>query len=431
MVVDDEFYSLLNRFDGKQSLGTLLEATPNLNGHKRELLSEIGKLVSLGILNEKDSPLKSKRPNKPKVPIESIAVNITRQCNLRCKYCYNHNGHNIQPGDTNSELTADEIIGFLKQLKPFLSKNPSLNILGGEPLLDSDKLLEVSRYAGKQGFNTLVSTNGTSISNVFAKQARKIGLDVQISVDGHNADLNDPLRGQGVFKRAEDGVRILVENKVHTIVSMVCCEDNFPYLEDYYQWAKSMGVNEARFIPLKNMGSAGKEEIKPVSTLEMIKKALQIFSKNSDLAALAGRDCFSIIANTCKSSNKRVSCGTGLQTLLLDADGSIYPCLNTNMPEFKIADIRDESFSFKETWELSPVLQRIRTNSSIETMNKTCSSCVVRYWCLGGCRGETYVTTGRLDGPSNNCLDHRKSILEMFWILSEYPDIIRKKNIIG
>lgn len=424
MVVDDEFYSLLKRFDGKQSLQTLLEATPKLNEHKKGLIAEVRNLTSLGVLNEEQS-------KQSKVPIESVAVNITKQCNLKCQYCYNHDSQNIQTKGTGPELTADEIIGFLKHLKPFLSKSPSLNILGGEPLLASDELLEVARYAKKHGFNTLVSSNGTKISDDFAKQAKKIGLEVQISVDGHNPSLNDPLRGQGVFKRVEEGVGILVKNKVHTIVSMVCCKDNFPYLEDYYAWAKSMGVNEARFIPLKKMGAASKDELSPVSVLDMIKEATHIFANNPEFAALAGRDCFSIIANTCRYSNKRVSCGTGLQTLLLDADGSIYPCLNTNMPEFKVANIRDEDFSFKKMWESSSVLQRIRTNSCIETMNDTCSNCTVKYWCLGGCRGETYATNGRLDAPSNNCLDNRKSIIEMFWILADSPDIIKKQMKIG
>ena len=430
MVIDDEFHSLLNKFNGSRSLQNLLQAEPKLSNHKKQILFEVRNLKSLGVLYE-HSRLASKPSDQTKIPIESIALNITKHCNLKCQYCYNHENLSTQTKASCPELTADEIITFLNQLKPFLSKTPALNILGGEPLLAPDKLLRVAGYARKQGFNTLVSSNGTRISEDFAKKASKLDIQVQVSVDGHNPALNDPLRGQGIFTRIEEGLKILVKNKAYTIISMVCCKDNFPYLKDYYKWAKSIGVNEARFIPLKKMGAPADDKLSAVSVLDMIKQASRIFSDNPHLAALAGRDCFSIIANTCRYSNKRISCGTGLQTLLLDADGSIYPCLNTNIPEFKAANIRDKNFSFRQIWENSPALKRIRTNSRIDSMNAACSECTVRYWCLGGCRGETYANTGRLNAPSNNCPDIRQSIIEMFWILAEYPDIIKPKDKIG
>ena len=419
MVVDEEFYSLLKKFDGRKTLGVILETIGKAPGESKELLLEIRNLISLGILTEEDSSRKKNVSRGRKIPIESIAINVTRGCNLKCRYCYNNDGPTKAHS---SELSGGEIVSFLKQIKPYLSKKCALNLLGGEPLLASEKLIEIARYGRKNGFNMLVSTNGTMITDDFAKQAGSVGLEVQVSVDGHNAGLNDGLRGEGVFEQIEEGLKILVENGVHTIVSMVCCKDNFAYLEDYYKWAKSLGVNEARFIPLKNMGSACGEKIEPVSMLEMIKEAGRIFGEKPELKELAGRDCFSIIANTCRYSNKRVSCGSGLQTVLLDADGSIYPCLNTNMGEFRIANIRDDDFNFGDIWESSPVLKRIRENSCIETMNNQCSKCIVKYWCLGGCRGETFAVTGKLNGPSNNCRDYRVSILEIFWILSESPD---------
>ena len=429
MVVDEEFHNILAKCDGEEYLEKVLSDASGDRTLDKTLLSEISNLMSLGILKDVQAGTKvSIKNRKQPVLLENISVNITRQCNLRCPFCYNIE---TQAGSINKELTCDEIIKFIRSTKPFLSDTPSLALVGGEPLIFPQKVITVSEYAIKHRFNTLVSTNGTKITDKFAQQAHKTGLEVQVSIDGHNAETNDPLRGKGSFEKACRGIEILVKHDVYSIMCMVCHSDNFEYLQDFYELADGLGVNEARFIPLKLVGGGGKCGLKPVRMQEMMKKAVCIFNKRKDLSRLMGRDCFTITANTCRLSNKRLSCGTGLQTLLLDSDGTIYPCLNTNFNEFKVANIRDKEFDFVQTWKNSPVLNEVRLLTSIENINNVCSDCLERYWCLGGFRGETYTTRGRLNTKAYNCKDLHKSIIEMFWILADNSDWIKTMKYIG
>ena len=138
-----------------------------------------------------------------------------------------------------------------------------------------------------------------------------------------------------------------------------------------------------------------------------------------ELRRLAGRDAFSILGSTCRLSVRRQSCGSGRRTFLLDSDGALYPCVNTRLPEFRFGGIRDAGFDFETAWRRSHVLAEYRSRTSVERENGGCRDCVVRHWCLGGCRGETYAATGRLEDRSPSCEDLRAAVLEMFWTISE------------
>ena len=80
-------------------------------------------------------------------------------------------------------MAASEIITFLKSLKRFTSRKPSLFILGGEPMLSSDKLIEVAKYTTISGFQMIVSTNGMDVPSEFVKWAKRFGMQVQVSLE--------------------------------------------------------------------------------------------------------------------------------------------------------------------------------------------------------------------------------------------------------
>jgi radical SAM protein with 4Fe4S-binding SPASM domain len=422
-VVDEELAGFMDSLDGERTMDELLNAT-SIPGQIVDFLRNLVRVGAITDIRKPDKAVSQPRLDAPL--IENISINLTRRCNLRCAFCYNLNS---LYNDDSDELEAAEIIEFIDRTKAFRSPPCTFIILGGEPLLYPDKLLSVARHAIRQGMDTLVSTNGIPVTEEIARQAKELGLQVQVSLDGHNAALNDRVRGTGSFDRALAGVKILVRNGVHTILSMVCHEGNANHLEEYYRFASEMGVNEARFIPLKRMGGGSGGCFTPAKTKDLILESTRVLTQHPEYLRLMGRDAFSILAATCGNSARRRSCGTGLQTLLLDSDASIYPCLNTNAPEFRVANIRDKGFNFAQIWRESPILRNIRLLTAVNNSGEQCSACPVLYWCLGGCRGETYALTGKLDDVPYNCEDWKQSIIEMFWILAERPDLAKPSSI--
>ncbi len=423
MVVDEEMKAFLYAFQQPASLSELFCNHSHFKRHRWRLNRLVRDLFDKDILHDPANArdLVTRDVSTEPLPIENIAWNLTHQCNLRCRYCYYLESLDNVPGD---ELSASEVIEFLKMLKPYVSKRVTLTVLGGEPLMDAEKLMAVCEYARSQKMNPLISTNGTLIDAAFAKEAKRIGLEVQISLDGPTPEMNDPLRGTGTFEKVRAGVKILTAHGVHTILSMVCTRQNFASLKDFLDLAIEWGVSEARFIPLKLMGGAKADGMEMVPHFEMITAACQLLKENSAYRNLLGRDAFSILANTCRYSTRRPSCGTGSQTLLLDADGTLYPCLNLNQTCYAFGNIRDKGFDFEKNWKNHESLGNIRICASVHNIERACFDCPVKHWCLGGCRGETVVNTGDLKAQSIHCADLRKTILEIFWILSENPGII-------
>jgi len=423
-VVDEDLHELLLALDGSRALREVLASRPEWSKETRSITKLLRGLWRTGVLVDESAPAKpDQAPDADERRIENVAINITRACNLRCAFCYNRHD---DAGAGEGPLRIEEVTGLLEDALPFMSPEPSLAILGGEPLLAADETIALASWAAKHGLSTIVSTNGTVVDEDFARRARKCKLQVQVSLDGHNADLNDMARGQGSFDRAVAGIRTLVANRAYTIISMVCHQGNLPHLADFYRLALSLGVNEARFIPLKRVGGGLGKDFKPVSIRRLVHTGYSLLCENPDFVKLSGRDGFSILANTCRYSAKRPSCGTGVQTFLLDADGSIYPCLNTNLPEFRVANIRDPGFDFTTVWRESPLLLKVRRVTSVCGGENRCSPCPVKHWCLGGCRGETYSTRGSLSERAYNCTDLRKAILEVMWCLAERPGLVKK-----
>jgi radical SAM protein with 4Fe4S-binding SPASM domain len=128
----------------------------------------------------------------------------------------------------------------------------------------------------------------------------------------------------------------------------------------------------------------------------------------------------------CARSNKRPFCGTGLKTILIDSDGEVYPCPNHAKPEFSCGNISE--MRFEEIMLDSPVIRKIRKLYHIDSINDECPECPVKYWCLGGCRGETYENTGILTAQGTGCEEMRKAIIETFWILADGESVEETKT---
>ena len=421
MVLDREFDEFLSRFDGRGA-GVDRTLVGLSAGERKSIIKQIKELHRIGVLREiGDQRLENDKPNTPPIRLENISVNLTRRCNLRCSFCYYLEDLGTR---CDNELTADEITTFLDVARPLLAAKPSLALLGGEPTLCADNLLEVARYALKAGFTVLISTNGTLIMPEFAAAARRLRLQVQVSLDDYEAAGHDVDRGAGTFTRSLDGIKTLVAAGTHTILSMVCHAGNLDRIEGYYAFAQSLGVNEARFIPLKRIGGAKQAGPAPAPVSAIIARTVEMLERHPEYLLLMGRDCFSILGSTCRLAARRRSCGVGSQTVLLDADGTLYPCLNTNREPFRIGNIRDPGFDFPELWRDSAVLHDVREQTDVDRFGEACARCFVRYWCLGNCRGETHALTGRLSGPSHACRDMRRVWLDMMWIAADHPEWI-------
>jgi radical SAM protein with 4Fe4S-binding SPASM domain len=357
-----------------------------------------------------------RRHGPPPERIESISVNVTSRCNLSCRFCYNSAHARAGP-----EVSADEMIVALESVRRHTARGAAFALLGGEPLLEKEKTLALARWGRKRRLRPILSTNGLLVDCDFATAAAETGLECQVSIDGARAESHDDIRGSGTFDQAVRGVKTFVEAGAHTIVSMVFHAGNVAEIPDFLHMADELGAQEARFIPIKHVGGGGEYQLP--SLVEVIMQVTDALAAEPKLGKLLGRDYVSILAQQCQTCSPRQTCGTGSQTFLLDADGTVYPCINLASSEMAAGSITREPLA--QIWQDSALLRRIREQVRIDVREGSCAQCVVRHWCMGGCRGETYAATGRLDRPSVACREHRAAVLEMFWTLADHPELLR------
>jgi len=119
-------------------------------------------------------------------------VNVTNRCTLKCRHCFVYRDGN--PNDPPARLADEMDIRTMLQTLERLRDRHQIHTMvwmGGEPLLRKDVITEGVKLFAE---NTIV-TNGTI-------DLIDLGSCVYVmSLDGPEA-VNDPVRGEGSFKRA-------------------------------------------------------------------------------------------------------------------------------------------------------------------------------------------------------------------------------------
>ncbi len=417
LVADDELTEALAALETERDLPELATALADRWNRPekvvlKDLRGAVRGLYKAGVARKSG---RAKEPPAPSPPrLEVLCINLTNRCNLRCTICFNDPSRT----DPRGELSAEEVLRFVKEARPLASRRPLLALMGGEPLLVREKLLAVARGAPRR-WEKLVSTNGLLVDEAFARDAAAAGLEVQVSIDGARRASHERIRGPGTFEPACAAVRTLAGAGVHAIMSMVAHRDNQDELTAYFDLALRLGADEARVIPLKRVGGGRASDLELPDFVRLVHDTARAGRRRPERRRLLGRDYLSLLALTCAHGCRRTTCGTASQTVLLDADGTVYPCQNHAAPELAAGNVRQTPF--REIFE-GEALSGLRRQYDV-SCRSACRTCPVRHWCMGGCRGEAYSVTGRFDAPSVTCRENRRAILETCWVLSEMPDL--------
>jgi len=172
---------------------------------------------------------------EPAPPYPSAMVNVTNRCNLSCKHCFIFRDGN--PNDPAGEMTPDEMLAELERIR---DRHGIRNMMwmGGEPMIRWRMLEHGLRLFAK---NT-ITTNGTIPLKDFGPD-----LTYVISLDGPR-ELNDPVRGEGVFDRVMRTIADLPDDFAPTVVCQcVVHRRNQDHLEAFVQALRPTKVDGVVF----------------------------------------------------------------------------------------------------------------------------------------------------------------------------------------
>lgn len=178
----------------------------------------------------------------------NVFFHLLTACNLSCSHCY------INPDQHGSQTVSKETMESWLALFYEPSKESNIIFLGGEPTLHKD-LAHGIHYAKKLGYATVtVDSNGFLFHNLLDKIAPGDAV-LSFSLDGPDAAVNDPIRGQGVFDTCTENLKKAIALGFEVSVIYTVSRMNLSHLERMPELLHSLGVK--RFF-IQVIGIRGK-----------------------------------------------------------------------------------------------------------------------------------------------------------------------------
>jgi len=315
---------------------------------------------------------------------------LTYACNLSCVHCLSSSGRRDPRELTTREAMA--VIDTLQRMQVFY-----VNIGGGEPTVRPD-FWELIQYATARHVGVKFSTNGVKIDAAAAAMlAASDYVDVQISLDGATAEVNDAVRGPGSYATAMRAMQNLADAGMRGFkLSVVMTRENIRQLDEFKAIADRFGA-QLRITRLRPSGR-GADVWQELHPLRSQQRELYDWLVAHGEDVLTGDSFFHLSAYGSALPGLNL-CGAGRVVCLIDPVGDVYACPFAIHSQFLAGNVRDDG-GFAAVWRSSPLFQRLREPGD----GGACRSCGHYDSCRGGCMAAKFFTGLPLDGPDPECV---------------------------
>ncbi len=327
--------------------------------------------------------------------LSELYVFVTNDCNLRCTHCYVSSGDFVPE----NEMTRDDLYRLIDEARDLGVQR--FYFTGGEPFMRHD-IFELIEYVCSQS-ELVILTNATffnkSILARLTEVARKINgdatnnfdqprrLNVQISVDGPDAELHELVRGPRTFKRTIQGIRDLVHIGLTPVISTAVTTHNMERMPETTCMLGELGVKEHHILWLQERGRAYDNDdlLIPPGKVTQIMRELRGVA--AELGMVIDNETSLRVRVRGKHGRKTDLCNCGYESLDVFSDGQVYPCVwFSGAPSLACGSVRERSL--RDIWLNSPILQEIRANSVQH--RDGCNECHLKFICGGGTNCSSY-----------------------------------------
>ena len=179
-------------------------------------------------------------------------------CSLRCKFCHNPEMFHIQKANT----TVEELVAKIKRYKPYFKNSGGVTYSGGEPLLQVDFLIELSKALKNEGIHIALDTAGVGVGNYdeILKLVDLVILDIKhLTKTGYenlvSHSMDEYLKFVEVLKKHNKDlwIRQVIVPGIH---------DNIEYMNALVSYLKTIpNIKRIEFLPFHKMGDEKYEKL--------------------------------------------------------------------------------------------------------------------------------------------------------------------------
>lgn len=327
--------------------------------------------------------------------IWNLAYSVTNSCNLRCKHCYASAGHSLE-GELDIRQIEEHII------EPAVGVGTKfITFTGGEPFVRKD-FLEIVETTKSHGIGVSIATNGLLLNEAMIAQLKTRHVDrIQISLEGSSAEVNDDIRGVGVFARlTEQVIPQLLDAGLFVAISFTPTARNGFDVAGMAGLCSRLGVPSLSIRRYSDTGRA-KENALSMSrnhARDLAETVYRLKKEYDGVLAISSGDPICILSHP--HIDKFVNgeylsgCTAGITSLAIDPIGNIKPCTRA---ELVIGNVLIDDLGL--VWNENEVLAKLRDRNNL---SGKCGRCKFKMLC-GGCRVAALNRYNDILGEDDQC----------------------------
>lgn len=248
---------------------------------------------------------------------------VTRNCNLKCVYCYQKHKGTMRMDFPTAKKCVDEIF---MNVPNYAYDGVLLKFMGGEPLLEFELLRQVYEYVHERYPDVkkmlFATTNGTPLNDEMKAWFHEhhknfyLGLSIDGTPDVHNHNRS------GSFEKID--TKFFADNWPEQGVKMTISEYSIPRLAESIKYIHSLGFQKVRGVNLAEGNFQWDEENVIRELVCQLNELVDFYAENDSLY----NQMFDKRFELCEAKERRKIkwCGTGVSCLFFDVDGKRYPC---------------------------------------------------------------------------------------------------------
>lgn len=314
-------------------------------------------------------------------------------CNLRCRYCFYTDEMNRRKTPDFGRMSLETLEALVRGAMESSARAVNFMFQGGEPTLAGIEFfrelirLEQQWNRKKIRISHSIQTNGMLLNEEWAEFFRENRFLVGLSLDGYRA-LHDRYRvdagEQGTFVKVLQAAKLLERHRVEYNILCVVTRDAAKNAEKVYRSLRGNGFAWLQFIPCLDDLDCAEEEwsLTAADYGEFLKKTFELYWADLQRGGACSVRAF--------DNYVRMLCGqppescdmTGRCTayLLVEGDGSVYPCDFYALDEWYLGNVKTDSPEAMLSGE-----KAVEFCKRSESQHEACAKCRWVALCRGGC----------------------------------------------
>ena len=319
---------------------------------------------------------------------ETIIWIVTSKCNLNCRHCY------TLPYRFERDLNTSIVKKIIEEAADAGVEH--IHYTGGEPLLRND-IFDILWHTIELGIDTSLFTNATLVNDEIAARLARTSVTIYTSIDGHNREVYESIRGLGTWSKFLRGVRELVEYGLYVHMNISVTELNWMYIDKIIRKAVELGASSVSLIPAMPAGNALKFNtyVRPEHFAKALIKADEVAK---ELGIYVSIWCSPFTPIVVKSDRILFSNCRDWNVMDLSPSGRVLICDVLNIDVGRITEL-----GVRGAWRKLRSNELIRRIENPKLEKEPCKSCPIKNLCRGGCYARAYIVSRSIDMPDPLC----------------------------